>query len=112
MPRLQRKSFATPDEVRMFPSGHIDVVQLDDTTIGRFRLKPGWRWSQDVAPVVRTSSCRIRHIGYAISGKLEVTMTDGTQLVIEAGATRTRSRPDPGRLARSRRCGPIAASTS
>ena len=29
MPRLQRKSFATPDEVRMFPSGHIDVVLPD-----------------------------------------------------------------------------------
>lgn len=85
MPRLQRKSFATPDEVRKFPSGHVDVVQLDDTTIGRFRLQPGWRWSTDVAPVARTSSCQIRHIGYAIAGKLQVTMTDGTQLVIAAG---------------------------
>jgi class 3 adenylate cyclase len=85
MPRLQRKSFATPDEVRTFPSGHIDVVLLDDIAIGRFRLKPGWRWSQDVAPVVRTSSCQQRHIGYAIAGTLQVTMTDGEQLVIQGG---------------------------
>jgi len=85
MPRLQRKSFATPDEVRKFPSGHFDIVLLDDIAVGRFKLEPGWRWSKDVAPVVRTSSCQIRHIGCAISGTLQVTMDDGEQLVIRAG---------------------------
>src|SRR5262249_15994910 len=85
MPRLQRKSFATPDEVRTFPSGRMDVILLDDIAIGRFALKPGWRWSKDVAPVVRTSSCQIRHIGFAITGSLQLTMDDGTQLVIQAG---------------------------
>jgi class 3 adenylate cyclase len=85
MPRLQCKSFATPDEVRTFPSGHFDIVTLDDVAIGRFSLQPGWRWSRDVAPVVRTRSCQIRHIGYAVSGSLRVTMDDGTELVIRAG---------------------------
>jgi hypothetical protein len=27
MPRLQRKSFATPDQVHAFPSGRIDLIQ-------------------------------------------------------------------------------------
>lgn len=85
MPRLQRKSFATPDQVRTFPRGHIDVIRLDEIAIGRFRLEPGWRWSQDVAPVVRTRSCQLRHVGYVISGSLRVTMDDGTELVIERG---------------------------
>jgi class 3 adenylate cyclase len=85
MPRLQRKSLATPDEVRSFPSGRMDIVMLDEVAVGRFALQPGWRWSKDVAPVVRTRSCQNRHIGYAVSGTLQVTMDDGTRLVIEAG---------------------------
>ncbi|RIL02183.1 MAG: hypothetical protein DCC71_16745 [Proteobacteria bacterium] len=85
MPRLQRKSFASPDQVRSFPSGHIDVVRLDEIAIGRFVLQPGWRWSKDVAPVVGTHSCQLRHVGYAMSGSLRVTMDDGTELVIERG---------------------------
>ncbi|MBX3024059.1 hypothetical protein KF840_04030 [bacterium] len=85
MPRLQCKSFATPDEVRTFPSGRVEVIQLDETAIGRFLLRPGWRWSHDVAPTVHTSACENRHVGYAISGTLRVTMYDGTRLVITAG---------------------------
>ena len=85
MQRLQCKSFSTPDEVRTFPSGRVEVIQLDEVTVGRMRLRPGWRWSKDVAPVVCTPSCQNRHIGYAMSGTLEVTMDDGTQLVIRSG---------------------------
>ena len=85
MPRLQRKSFATPDEVRTFAHGRVDVIVLDEIAIGRFALQPGWRWSQDVAPVVGTRSCQNRHIGYVTVGSLQVTMDDGTELVIRAG---------------------------
>ena len=85
MPRPQRKSFADPDEVRTFKRGHIDVVLLDEIAIARFKLQPGWRWSVDVAPTERTRSCRNRHVGYALSGSLRVTMDDGTELTIRAG---------------------------
>jgi hypothetical protein len=69
MPRLQCKSFSTPDEIRTFPSGRVEIIQLDEIAIGRMRLRPGWRWSKDVAPVVCTPSCQNRHIGYAMSGR-------------------------------------------
>ncbi len=36
MPRLQRKSFSAPDQVRSCPNGRIDVVLLDDIPFGRF----------------------------------------------------------------------------
>jgi class 3 adenylate cyclase len=85
MPRLQRKSFATPDQVRKFPTGQCDIVTLDEMTIGRFVFQPGWRWSQDVKPIAGTKSCQFRHLGYTISGALEVRMDDGTMLVIQAG---------------------------
>jgi hypothetical protein len=35
-----------------------------------------------VAPIVGTRSCQHRHVGYAISGSVEVHMDDGTSLVI------------------------------
>jgi len=82
MPHLQRKSFATPDKVRPFPNGRMDVVSLGEIAIGRFVLRPGWRWSQDVAPIVGSRSCQHRHVGYTIAGCLEVQMDDGTSLVI------------------------------
>ena len=85
MPRLQRKSFATPDQVRRFPTGRLDIVTLDEIAIGRFVLQPGWRWSKDVAPITGTASCQHRHVGYNISGSLEVRMNDGTKLVIGPG---------------------------
>ena len=85
MPRLQRKNFATPDQVRTFARGRIDIVNLDETSIGRFVWEPGWRWSKDVGPIVGTHSCQNRHVGYVISGHLHVVMEDGTELEILAG---------------------------
>lgn len=85
MPRLQRKSFNTPDQVRQFPTGRCDIVTLDEISVGKFVFQPGWRWSKDVKPVVGTPSCQFRHLGYTVSGSLEVHMDDGTTLVIGPG---------------------------
>lgn len=85
MPRLQRKGFEAPDEVRRFPHGTVDVVTLDETWVSRFRFQPGWRWSKDVAPIAGTRSCQHRHVGYTISGRLTVRMDDGTLLSIGPG---------------------------
>ncbi len=35
MPRLQPKTFATPDEIRDFSEGQAEVVRLDEVTVGR-----------------------------------------------------------------------------
>jgi class 3 adenylate cyclase len=85
MPRLQRKSFATPDQVRQFASGRIEIVRLDEIAVGRFVLEPGWHWEKDVGPIAGTRSCDLRHVGYAIAGSIEVRMDDGTLLVIGPG---------------------------
>jgi class 3 adenylate cyclase len=85
VPRLQRKNFAGPDQVRKFSMGHVDVVNLDETSVGRFMWDPGWRWSEVVKPVVDTPSCLNRHLGFVISGHLHVQMDDRTELDIVAG---------------------------
>ena len=76
---------SAPDIVRTFPHGHVDVVNLDETYVARLSWKPGWRWSTDVAPVVKTASCQNRHVGYALSGSLHVVMDDGSELGIRVG---------------------------
>jgi class 3 adenylate cyclase len=85
MPRLQRKSFSTPDQIRRFEHGRMELVQLDETAVGRFVFEPGWRWSIDIAPIVGTRSCQNRHVGFVIAGLLHVVMEDGTELQIRAG---------------------------
>jgi class 3 adenylate cyclase len=85
MPRLQRKGFDGPDEVRRFTNGSVEIVMLDEIAVSRFVFQPGWRWLQDVAPIVGTNSCQHRHVGYTISGRLAVRTNDGTTLSIGPG---------------------------
>jgi class 3 adenylate cyclase len=85
VPRLQRKGFGSPDEVRRFSSGVVEIVTLDEIAVSRFVFQPGWRWSKDVAPIAKTQSCQHRHVGYTVSGRLDVRMDDGTTLSIGAG---------------------------
>lgn len=85
MPHLQRKGFSQPDQVREFEHGRVEVLQLGEAAFGRFSFQPGWRWSEDVAPITQTRSCQHRHLGYTISGSLHVRMDDGTELVILPG---------------------------
>ena len=84
MPRLQHKAFSRPDTVRTFPHGQIDLVNLDETVIGRYRFAPGWRWSEAVRPIAGTDSCQHRHLGYVVKGRLHVVMDDGTDADIVA----------------------------
>jgi class 3 adenylate cyclase len=85
MARLQRKRFTDPDDVRTFPHGRIDVVELDDRVIGRMTYEPGWRWSVDVKPIAETDSCQFHHIGVTLSGRTRVQMRDGTELELGPG---------------------------
>jgi class 3 adenylate cyclase len=85
MPRLQRKGFDLPDEVRQFENGRVDIIRLDEVAISRFVFQPGWCWSKHVASIAGTRSCQHRHLGYTISGSLEVRMDDGTQMTIGPG---------------------------
>ena len=86
MPRLQFKSFDSPDERRPLPKGGADVVSLGDTTVGRARFEPGWRWSTDLKPLAGTDSCMHHHLGFSISGVLRVVMDDGQTLDIPPGS--------------------------
>jgi class 3 adenylate cyclase len=82
VPRLQRKGFGGPDEVRRFPNGIVEIVTLDEIAVSRFVFQPGWTWATDVGPIAGTTSCQHRHVGYTVSGRLGVRTDDGTTLSI------------------------------
>ena len=80
MPRLQAKDFATPDDVHTMPKARFETVGMGDVTVGHCSFEPGWRWSADMAPMVGTGSCQMRHFGYTISGAMHIVMDDGATL--------------------------------
>ena len=82
MPLLQAKTFDAPDERRPMPKGSAEIVSLGDTTVGRARWEPGWRWSTDLKSLDGTASCMHHHLGYSVSGVLRVVMDDGQTLDI------------------------------
>ena len=80
-----RKSFDKPDESRMFEHGRADIVHLAETSAGRARLEPGWRWSQDLKPVVGGDSCQMHHVGYVLSGSLRIATDEGEEHDLNVG---------------------------
>jgi hypothetical protein len=79
------RSLNSPQEVRDFPNGKLELVTLGETVVGRATLRPGWRWSKDVRPLVKTSSCQAAHLQYVVSGELGIRMDDGTEFRLSAG---------------------------
>jgi class 3 adenylate cyclase len=80
--RLQRRRLNEPSDVRRFPHGRIDIVEMGDHVVGRMIHEPGWRWSNDVKPIAGTESCQYHHVGYAVAGRMRIQMPDGTELEI------------------------------
>jgi class 3 adenylate cyclase len=85
MARLQRRRFSDPVEVRHFPRGRLDIVELDDVVVGRMSHEPGWRWSVDVRPLAGTDRCMYHHVGVTLSGRCRAQLEDGTELEIGPG---------------------------
>jgi hypothetical protein len=47
------KNFSQPDEVREFPSGRVELINIGGATVGRAMLEPRWRWSTSVQPIAK-----------------------------------------------------------
>jgi uncharacterized cupin superfamily protein len=78
MPAGKRR-FESPDEVRPAGQGQAEIVKFGDVALMRVTLKPGWKWSNDVKPIVHTDSCQAHHLGYMFSGRMHVVMSDGSE---------------------------------
>jgi len=65
--------------------GHAVLGSAGGLSLMRGVFEPGWRWTSDVAPIAGTDSCRTRHLGYVVSGRMQIRMDDGTELTIGSG---------------------------
>lgn len=81
----QHKTFQAPDEVREFPNGRAEIINVAGGVVGRLILQPGWRWSNDVKPLAKTESCEAPHFQYHVAGTLAIRMDDGTEFVARPG---------------------------
>lgn len=80
MASVEAKSFDAPDETREFQgNGRLDVVHIHGQQVGRGTFEPGWTWENNVKPIAGTDSCRTFHFGYVLSGRMKITMDDGTE---------------------------------
>jgi len=86
MATINKKSLDSPDET-MKPTDNVkaEVVKMGELTFQRVTVQPGWRWSKDLKPVVKTDSCQKDHLMYIISGKVSAQMNDGKVEEFSAG---------------------------
>ncbi len=83
---IQKKSIDAPDEKRAFENGKWDIINIGGITLGRATFQPGWKWSKSVKPIVKTESCQSHHVGYVISGRMKLVMSDGSQAEVSPGS--------------------------
>jgi len=83
--RLEKRSLDRPDQVVTFRKTRMEIYRLGERTVMRTTLEPGWRWQEHIRPEVRGDFCEAEHLGYVISGRLGVRMSDGEVLELHAG---------------------------
>ena len=81
----EHMSFTKPTEIREFPSGRAEILNIGGSEIGRLVFQPGWRWSNDLKPIAGTESCEAPHFQYHVSGRLGIRMDDGSEFIAEPG---------------------------
>jgi ketosteroid isomerase-like protein len=65
--------------------GHALLANAGAVSVLRGVFEPGWRWSNDIAPLAGTTSCQVHHLGYVLSGSMGVRLEDGTESEVKAG---------------------------
>ncbi len=79
------KRFDSPDEVREFPLGRMELVRLGPVTLGRATYQPGWKWSEHVGPGAGTDLCELEHVGLVLERTVAVAYEDGRVQELPAG---------------------------
>ena len=79
------RRFESPDEVREFPKGRLEVLRIAGQTIGRASYEPGWRWSLHVGPAVKATRCTTEHLGIVLAGHATVAFANGSVFDLTQG---------------------------
>jgi hypothetical protein len=71
------RRFDSPDEVREFEEGRLELVTINGQTFGRATYQPGWKWSKHVGPNVGATRCEVEHLGLVLEGHAVAAFADG-----------------------------------
>jgi class 3 adenylate cyclase len=73
------RSFSEPDELIEIETVRTEMITLGGMTVSHDVLRPGWRWSTHIKPLVGTEWCQVRHIGVVLRGRIRYRLEDGTE---------------------------------
>jgi ketosteroid isomerase-like protein len=65
--------------------GHATLANAGGLTLLKGVYEPGWRWSNDVAPLAGTATCQMHHLGYLLAGRMTAQLDSGEEVTLEAG---------------------------
>ncbi len=71
------KRFESPDEIREFAKGRLELVHIAGQTPGRATYQPGWKWSVHVGPTVNARRCTVEHLGIVLAGHAIAAFDEG-----------------------------------
>lgn len=80
------RRFETPDEVRVFEKGRLEIVRIGPRIVGRATYEPGWKWSEHVGPTVGATRCTVEHVGVVLSGVATAAFDDGSIVELNEGS--------------------------
>ena len=50
------------DEVSTPNNARVETVKVGGQRVMKLTVQPGWKWSDDIKPVVGTDSCKAKHL--------------------------------------------------
>jgi ketosteroid isomerase-like protein len=86
MATAQISNLERDGEVRKFKAhGQAVVGSAGGAAYLKGTFEPGWKFSKDVAPIAGTTTCLTRHLGFVISGRMQVRMDEGEEFEVGPG---------------------------
>ena len=85
MAGISHKNIDEPDEVISLAKLTASVVEVAGLTVARIVHEPGWHWATHVRPDVGGEWCEAHHVGMLLSGRMHVSLRDGSELEFGAG---------------------------
>jgi len=80
------KRFESPDEVRVFEKGRLEIVRIGGQVVGRATYEPGWKWSLHVGPQSGAARCTVEHVGLVLAGTATAAFEDGRVIELSEGS--------------------------
>ena len=86
MASIEVKNFANDaDEVSTPNNARVETVNIGGQKVMKLTIQPGWKWSDDIKPLVGTDSCKAKHLGVIVEGSITCQHDYGTQVTYSAG---------------------------